>query len=338
MKRLLSTALIIIMVLSLAVTAFAAASSEGAEGKKKYTFYLADGLNSNIDSIYVEQADGTKGTLAQIYGTSTSGYSGIAEIESFHAGDTFYIPVIKEDAAGKLSSVMKESELSSDGVKLKYSASKGKSYIVAPELVKEKRAGASKQVYVKVGLVEDYYKTSNTKIKFKVYLARSSSKSEELLFEGNLTVQKEEEIEEEDTFDVDGATKFEVTSSFRDPVTFSFYNDNADTEAYFTVRLKKNQKFVLYMDDTENDKLMEQYPSVDFAFFNFKSGYTFAYEGNIYFPDMDETSCVYLVDANNKLQLQKPKYSNDEDCYYLTTNKLGYYIVTSEKLGSNNKA
>ena len=124
-----------------------------------------------------------------------------------------------------------------------------------------------------------------------------------------------------------------------DPMLFTFEKDDdvelelPDEGGVFEGVARKDFDIVAAMDTEVNNSLINKYPNADIMFFNGNGANFPVTKGRLTIYADDDYYC-YEVDGS-KLIDRTNTYSKSEGGFYITTTKLGKYIISDTKLASS---
>jgi len=134
-------------------------------------------------------------------------------------------------------------------------------------------------------------------------------------------------------------TLFDDGDGFDADDEYTFYFDE-DDNSYFVVNTN-HQKEILLAFDTEYDeniadKVAKSNPEADLDFYN--GNYAkFNRTGKLYLSYPEKNAYVYAISSSgNVTQVTNAKYDSNEEAFVISTNTLGRYMISNEKLKALN--
>ena len=233
--------------------------------------------------------------------------------------------------------------------KVTASWSSGKKYIVGASLV---RKAAYSSTYSLKASSSGLSNSSSNRIYFvAVETQAAGSKHESDDADGRLKVKKsgsngfsiESDVSlwlEYQTADNSGVipknpTLFDEDDGFDSDEEYTFYFEE-DDDSYFVVNTK-HQKEILLAFDTEYDekiadRVAKSNPEADLDFYNGNFA-KFNRTGKLYLSFPDKNAYVYAISSSGNLtQVTNAKYDSSEEAFVISTNVLGRYMISNEKL------
>ena len=146
------------------------------------------------------------------------------------------------------------------------------------------------------------------------------------------------------TVDLDHIGYEEAEDEFEDdPKLFEFEKDDdveidlPDEAGVFEGVARKDFEIVAGMDTDVNNSLLNKYPNADIQFFNGNGANFPVTKGRLTIYADDDYYC-YEVDSSGKLIDRTSTFSSSEKGFYISTTKIGKYIISDTKLASKSSS
>ena len=337
MKKVLSVLLAAAMVMGMSVSAFAA--------NKVWGSYSTDDLL---------KVDGTKASVTDVLNGFANDAlyvrNGVGNIltdtTALEPGDDLYFPLVDKNNDAYKGDIDKDWSINIKGDAFVTNASFYKSKGTAADIKKGLPADVQ---YVKVELVDEYDSISETAtVSFELYIADEEFKnvSTESVIVYELDFANDEAGSEQVSFkktnDADKYNQWEAKENGK--ATFDF-----DGDAYFTVKMVKNEAVVLNLSRAYNKDIDKAYNDNDgdMEFYNFKGTKDSFYRTGELFIPADEATYIYGVELDKDGEVEDiwaiedaewtDEYTiagiaKEYEGWVINTDELGYYIVSSEEL------
>ncbi len=233
--------------------------------------------------------------------------------------------------------------------KVTASWSSGKKYIVGASII---RKAAYSSVYSLKASSSGLSNSSSNRIYFvAVETQASGSKHESDDADGRLKVKKsgsngfsiESDVSlwlEYQTADNSGVipknpTLFDEDDGFDSDEEYTFYFEE-DDDSYFVVNTKHQKEILLAFNTEYDEKIADRVeksnPEADLDFYNGNFA-RFNRTGKLYLSYPEKDAYVYAISSSGNLtQVTNAKYDSSEEAFVISTNVLGRYMISNEKL------
>ncbi len=129
---------------------------------------------------------------------------------------------------------------------------------------------------------------------------------------------------------------FEEGDGFYEDEDFVFYFEEDDS--YFEVNTKGQKEILLAFNNEYDDRIADQIakknPDADLDFYNGNNA-RFKRTGKLYLSYPDKKGYVYAIGSSGNLTLvTNAKYDSGEEAFVISTNTLGRYLISNEKLAA----
>ncbi len=130
-------------------------------------------------------------------------------------------------------------------------------------------------------------------------------------------------------------TLFDQDDGFDTDEEYTFYFED-DDDSYFVVNTKHQKEILLAFDTEYDDKIADRVeksnPEADLDFYN--GNYArFNRTGKLYLSYPDKKGYVYAISSSGNItQVTNAKYDSSEEAFVISTNVLGRYMISNEKL------
>lgn len=113
--------------------------------------------------------------------------------------------------------------------------------------------------------------------------------------------------------------------------TGEFVNSSGTDVAKYVVKVVDQAPLYLAFNESGNSTLLKKYPNADLRFVSWSATPTFDLEGKLYIY-MDPDEYIYGVNKDNTLYRLGGSYDSSEGAYVIKTKTLGSYIVSDKQL------
>jgi len=335
MKKVLSVLLAAAMVMGMSVSAFAANTANGyvtySNNATSKTCYHND-TDPSTEPFPVENLE-----FAAYVGENGATWTALSDVDyDLHVGDNLYF--VMTGIQWEIDSCWNINIKANDYVEDAYFAYKDRSNNIYTSWAKVKAAGLTHEdvtALIVVEIVDELDSLSEKDVEFKMFISDnydSKTKHQSVGVKVDLTFDNYKEEYVTDYNDVDYMAKWIVDEDVK-PFTAIF---DFEDEAYFTVKVYEEEKFVLNFT-TEYDKALDKALDyeADLSFYNFKgTSDEFSKVGELVIPADDDTFIYEIVDGEftaveaTYVEDYKVDGLNKINGWMIETNELGYYVVS----------